>query len=189
MDTEYEDEDDFADATMDKKFDWIITADTMSMKNFLNYPTSGLHPVSKVKINYRLTSRFDRQRDSYAPVLYEELWYHDCRPIGCRKVNQLEIEAGQLGALHFKEAKDIYANHCAVANVTARILLDAGLKQAMLSCVIVPAEIFDQVKSDLGQFNFFPYEIRPDTGIPATMNIYLTSQPKGREASLFYFKN
>ncbi len=34
-------------------------------------------------------------------------------------------------------------------------MLDAGLKQAMVGGVFIPAEIFDQVKSDLGQFNFF----------------------------------
>jgi hypothetical protein len=183
------DVDDFSDETMNQRFDWVITADTTTMKNFLNYPGSGLHPLSKVKVTYRLTSRFGRQRASFDPVWYEDLWYHDCKPVGCRKVHTLDVESGQQGVIHFRQSKDIAQNHCAVANATVRLLLDTGLKSAMLSIVIVPGEIFDQVKSDLGQFNFFPYQIQPDTGISATMHIDLQSEPRGREASLYYFTN
>ncbi len=184
-----DDVDDFADDTMNQRYDWVITADTTSMKDLLNYPGSGLHPVSKIKVNYRLTPRFGRERSSYDPVTYEELWYHECKPIGCRKIHQLGIESGQQGVIYFRPTKEIGDNHCSVANATVRLMLDAGLKQAMVGGVFVPSEIFDQVKSDLGQFNFFPYEIRPDTGIRATMHIFLQSQPKGREASLYYFNN
>jgi hypothetical protein len=184
-----DDIDDFADDTMNQRYDWVITADTTPMKNFLGYPGSGLHPVSKIKVNYRLTPRFGRERASYDPVAYEELWYHECKPIGCRKMHQLGLDAGQQGVIYFRPAKEVGDNHCAVANAIVRLILDACLKQAMVGGVFVPAEIFDQVKSDLGQFNFFPYEIQPDTGIRATMHIFLQSQPTGREASLFYFNN
>lgn len=183
-----DDIDDFAEDTMNKRYDWVINVDTTGMKDFLGYPGSGLHPVSKVKVSYRLTPRFGRER-SFATVPYEELWYHECRPIGCRKINQLGLEAGEQGVIYFKPAKDVNANHCAVANAAVRLILDAGLRRAMVGGVYIPAEIFDQVKSDLGQFNFFPYEIQPDTGIRATMHIFLQSQPKGRESSLFYFSN
>lgn len=183
-----DDEDDFAEDTMNKRYDWVITADTTSMKDFLKYPGSGLHPVSKIKINYRLTPRFGRERSSET-VSYEELWYHECKPIGCRKIHQLGLEAGEQGVIYFRPAKDVSSNHCAVANAAVRLILDAGLRRAMVGGVYIPAEIFDQVKSDLGQFNFFPYEIQPDTGIHATMHIFLQSEPMGREASLFYFSN
>ncbi len=183
-----DDVDDFAEDTMNQRYDWVITADTMGMKNFLSYPGSGLHPVSKIKVQYRLTPRFGRER-SFETVPYEELWYHECKPIGCRKTHQLGLEAGEQGVIYFKPAKDVSDNHCAVANAIVRLILDAGLRRAMVGGVYIPADIFDQVKSDLGQFNFFPYEIQPDTGIHATMHIYLQSQPSGREASLFYFSN
>jgi hypothetical protein len=181
-----DDVDDFSDAIMNQRYDWVITADTTTMKKFLQYPGSGLYQVSKVKVSYRLTARFARERVSYDPVAYEELWYHDCRPIGCRKTHQLGVESGQQGIIYFPPKGDISNNHCAVANTIVRLILDTGLKSAMLSGVIVPEEIFEQVQSDLGQFNFFPYRIPPDSGISATMHIFLQSQPKGREASLFY---
>ncbi|MBS1955385.1 MAG: hypothetical protein JST89_14465 [Cyanobacteria bacterium SZAS-4] len=183
-----DDVDDFSDEVMNQRYDWVITADTSGMKNFLNYPGSGLHPVSKVKVSYRLTPRFGRERSSET-VTYEELWYHECRPIGCRKMHQLGLEAGEQGVIYFRPARDVGDSHCAVANAMVRLILDAGLRRAMVGGVYIPAEIFDQVKSDLGQFNFFPYEIQPDTGIRATMHIFLQSQPAGREASLFYFSN
>ncbi len=183
------DVDDFSDEIMNQRFDWVITADTTSMKNFLKYQGSELHPLSKVKVTYRLTSRFGRQRASFDPVWYEDLWYHECKPVGCRKAHTLGVESGQQGVIHFRQTKDIAENHCAVANATVRLLLDTGLKSAMLSSVIVPVEIFDLVKGDLGQFNFFPYQIQPDTGISATMHIDLQSEPRGREASLYYFTN
>ncbi len=181
--------DDFSDDTMNKRYDWVIMADTTELKDFLKYPGSGLHPVSKVKVYYRLTPRFGRERGSYAPVAYEELWYHECRPIGCRKTHSLDIDSGQQGVLHFRPNKNFGNSHCAVANAIVRLMLDAGLKQAMVSCVYVPADIFDQVQSDLGQFNFFPYELKPETGIRSTMHIVLLSQPTGRESSLFYFRD
>jgi|688.fasta_scaffold162928_1 hypothetical protein len=184
-----DDVDDFSDDTMNKRYDWVIIADTTPMKKFLDFPSSGLNPVTKIKVNYRLTPRFGRERSSYAPVAYEELWYHECKPIGCRKTHSLDIDWGQQGVLHFRPGREIGNSHCAVANAIVRLMLDCGLRQAMVSGVYVPVEIFEQVKSDLGQFNFFPYEIQPETGISATMHIFLLSQPTGREASLFYFKN
>ncbi|MBS2001526.1 MAG: hypothetical protein JST44_08465 [Cyanobacteria bacterium SZAS LIN-5] len=184
-----EDVDDFSDDTMNKRFDWVIMADTTEMKNFLSFPSSGLHPVSKVKVAYRLTPRLGRERSSYAAVAYEELWYHECRPIGCRKVHTLDIDSGQQGVIYFRPNRNMGNSHCAVANAIVRLMLDTGLKQAMVSTVYVPADIFDLVRSDLGQFNFFPYEIQPETGIRSTMHIFLQSQPSGRESSLFYFTN
>lgn len=187
-DNDPDDVDDYSDDVMNQRYDWVITCDTTPLKNYLNYPTSGLHPVSKVVVHYRLTPRFGRQRASYDPVFYEELWYHDCKPIGCRKVSQLNIENGQQGVIHFRPFKDMYSSHCAVANAAIRLLLDTSLKKAMLSCIIVPDEIFANVQSDLGQFGFFPYQIQPDTGIAATMHIFLQSQPSNYESSLYYFK-
>lgn len=181
--------DDYSDDTLNKRFDWVITADTTTLKNYLNYQSSGLHPLSKVKVSYRLTPRFNRQRLSFDPVWYEDLWYHECKPVGCRKVHVLGLDSGQQGAIYFRNSKEAVLNHCAIANTTVRLLLDTGLKQAMLSSVIVPLECFDKVSSDLGQFNFFPYEIKPDTGISATMHIDLVSQPRSREMSLYYFRN
>lgn len=184
-----DDEDDFSESTINQRYDWVINADTTSMKDFLKYPGSGLHPASKIKVRYRLTPRLGREHISYAPVAYEELWYHECRPIGCRKTHTLDLPSGQQGIILFSPGNEIGSNHCSVANAAVRLILDAGLKQAMVSAVFVPIEIFEQVKSDLGQFNFFPYEIQPETGIRATMHIFLQSQPTGREASLFYFQN
>jgi hypothetical protein len=184
-----DDVDDFSDDTMNKRYDWVITADTTVMKKFLEFPGSGLNPLTRVKVNYRLTPRFGREHASYDPVAYEELWYHECKPIGCRKTHSLDINWGQQGILHFRPGREIGNSHCAIANAIVRLMLDTGLRQAMVSGVYVPAEIFEQVKSDLGQFNFFPYEIQPETGIRATLHVFLLSQPSGREASLYYFSN
>ncbi|HEY9677179.1 MAG TPA: hypothetical protein V6C76_04195 [Drouetiella sp.] len=180
--------DDFSDDAFNKRYDWIIAVDSLNMKDYMNYKGSQLHPIARERINYRLTNRFGRERASYDPVFFEELWYHDCSPIGCRKAHNLNIDAGEQGVIYFKPSKDIYANHCAVANTTVRLLLDCMLKKSMLSCVIVPDEIFAQVQSDLGQFGFYSQEIKPDTGIAATMHIMLMSQPSSKEASVYYFK-
>ncbi len=176
----------YSDDTMNQRYDWVITADTMPLKNYLKYPTSGLYPLDKVRVTYRMSRRLGRERSDQT-VQYEELWYHECKPIGCRKWHSLDIESGEQGVIHFRTSSHVYDHHCAIANTIIRLMLDVCLQYSMLSTVVIPMETFDAVVSDLGQFNFFPYQIKPDTGVRASMHLTLVSEPKGRTQSMFYF--
>ncbi len=70
-----------SDSWIDARYDYTIYLKPKNLPNLLNYPTSGLHPITDVSVSYRVAPRF--QPRSLQQVHYQDLWYHVSRPIGC----------------------------------------------------------------------------------------------------------
>src|ERR1700679_3666790 len=76
------------DDSLNQRYDWVITVNVKILKDYLNYPTSNLVPMTKLSVIYRQTARLNQnQNRNTDPVQFEDLWYHECRVIGCRRYN------------------------------------------------------------------------------------------------------
>jgi hypothetical protein len=166
------------DGEMDRRFDWTITVKTSIDNAALNYPTSTLKPMSKLSADYRLTPRLSPDGTA-RPTRYEDLYYHEGKPIGCRLFNRLNIPANYQGAIRIVPSKDASESTAAIANAISRLCLDIGVRKAVLTVVFIPADIFSDVKDSLTQFNFYPTQGGP---IP----LFLFSDPYGQRANLYY---
>jgi hypothetical protein len=167
-----------SDAEMDRRFDWTITVKTTIDNAALNYPTSTLKPMSKLYTEYRLTPRLCPDGLAH-PNHYEDLYYHEGKPIGCRLFNRLNIPQNYQGAIRIVPSKDASESTAAIANAISRLCLDIGVRKAVLTVVFVPADIFSEVKNSLSQFGFYTTQGGP---IP----LFLFSDPYGQRANLYY---
>src|SRR5262249_16720335 len=166
-----------SDAEMDRRFDWTITVKTSIDNAALNYPTSTLKPMSKLSAEYRLTPRLNSDGLAH-PMPYEDLYYHEGKPIGCRLFNRLNIPQNYQGAIRIVPSKDASESTAAIANAISRLCLDVGVRKAVLTVVFVPANIFNDVKDSLTQFGFWQTEGGP---IP----LFLFSDPYGQRCNLY----
>ncbi len=175
----------FDNSSLDQRFDFVITVQTQVLKNYMSYQGSTLNPITQLSVTYRETPRLNRDRVSKT-VQYEDLWYHDCHAIGCRRYNVFQIEPGEQGAIRFVPSQDTTASGCAIANATTRLLLDIGLNQSALAAVFVPADAVGSVTSEFEQFNFHPFTPKPDHGLKAAMSLFICSEPEGTKQYLYY---
>jgi hypothetical protein len=143
-----------SDAWLDARYDWVAYLSPNTLSNYLNYPTSGLHPIVNVAVNYRVSPRFSKAEAS-KQVHYEDLWYHTAQPIGCRKFGKLAIGPGWQGAIVVPDTNDAASNPGAIANTIVRLLLDVNLAKCTLVLVFAPPQLEQQICDQLGQFNFF----------------------------------
>ena len=167
-----------SDYEMDRRFDWTITVKTTIDNAALNYKTSTLRPLAKLSCEYRLTPRLNQDGIAH-PTHYEDLFYHEGKAIGCRMYNRLNIPQNYQGAIRVVPSRDASASPAAIANAISRLLLDIGIKKAVLTVVFVPRDIFNDVKDSLSQFGFFPIAGGP---VP----LFLFSDPYGLRINLYY---
>jgi hypothetical protein len=175
----------FDKGSLEQRFDFIITVQTQVLKGYMTYQGSTLNPITQLTVTYQETPRLNQNRVSKT-VQYEDLWYHDCKAIGCRRYNVFQIEPGEQGAIRFVPSADASNSGCAIANATTRLLLDIGLNKSSLAAVFVPADAVGSVTTQFEQFNFHPYTPQPDHGIKAAMALFICSEPEGTKQYLYY---
>lgn len=175
----------FDKGSLDQRFDFVITVTTQKLKGYMGYQGSTLNPITQLSVSYRETPRLNQNRPGKT-VQYEDLWYHDCKAIGCRRYNVFQIEPGEQGAIRFVPSDDTTEAGCAIANATTRLLLDIGLNQSSLAAVFVPSDAVGNVTTQFEQFNFHPYRPRPDRGVRAAMALFICSEPDGSKQYLYY---
>ncbi|HEY9754490.1 MAG TPA: hypothetical protein V6C97_04995 [Oculatellaceae cyanobacterium] len=175
----------FDKGSLEQRFDFIITVQTQVLKGYMSYQGSTLNPITQLTITYQETPRLNQNRVSKT-VQYEDLWYHNCHAIGCRRYNVFQIEPGEQGAIRFVPSADASNSGCAIANATTRLLLDIGLNKSSLAAVFVPADAVGEVTTQFEQFNFHPYTPQPDHGIKAAMALFICSEPEGTKQYMYY---
>lgn len=181
------DADNYTDAYLDKLNDWIVYVDCKNLKHYLDYPTSGMKPITNMKIIYRIVPKNQQKDADPRPVRYEDLWYHLGVATGQKRYNRLGLPVDRLGCVIFNRTDDVYDQSRAVANVIVRMVLDIDLRNCVLTDVIVPKEMYDSVASDLGQFRFFARnELAGDAG--QQLLIHLLSNPRGIDKYFLFDK-
>ncbi len=142
--------------------------------------------MTKLSIVFRQTPRLNKDRVSKV-VAFEELWYHECQAIGCRRYAELGLTPGEQGAIRVIPSSDAINSTCAIANAITRLMLDVGLMRCSLAAVYVPADAIDGVTNDLGKFNFLPYTPAPDQAVRSSMALFIASDPPGIKHYLYYY--
>ena len=162
-----------------ERSDWVMVIESTRLPNYLKYPGSRLNPITQVRVSYlncldKIPAR---------PVLYEDFWYHDGQPIGCRRYSLLTIKpVDRRGTIFVKPGKDISANTAAVANAIVRLTVDLNVNAVSAAAVIVPEELHRQLVSDFSACGFWKRDVRAG----GQVTIRLVSNPRVFDEYLYY---
>lgn len=170
-----------SDVEMDLRYDWTIDAKVID-SNYLSYPGSKLKPITKLLISYRMNPRFIEIPAAGKHIDYEELWYQAGQAIGCRRLHTPDIPETYQGAIRIMPSAATARNCGAVSGAIARLFLDLGLQNCVLSAVYIPLDIFTPVVDDLSRFHFYT-NLSPDI---KPLSLRLCSNPLSLTQVLFY---
>jgi hypothetical protein len=152
--------------------DWQMTISASSLQQYLDYPGSSLHNVSDMKIAWA-------QPAGKASNPYEDLWYSESTPIGCKRWQALGITPGTGGVVRILNTNP--AESGAVANAVLRICLDLALTKCMLKYIVVPRPVFKDVVAALSHPGLAPSPGRDEDYL---ISLYVISDD-GVESSRF----
>jgi hypothetical protein len=172
--------------------EWEMTATTEELKGFLSYNGSNFYPIVKVSVTYREITTGEDGKDSQSAASYEQpyedLYYHGCDPVGCRRYTELDLDRdlpGRIKVTH-KEGSGSQREACAAANAICRLLLDCYVLGEAPARVIAPETSYSVIAQELRRMNFFPYEIRPDEPLRANITMSLWSASGSGHENLYY---
>lgn len=176
---------DLLDPRLEEQYDWAMFVDVHELKGYLQYPGSRLYPLTDVRVIYRPLAKGKRGADYVKAKVYEEFWYHNHIPVGLKRNEQLKIAPDKFGIIYV-QPRDGEGDHLdATANAVVRIAADLWLNDVLLGYVVVPYNLFDQMVSELGRFNFSK---SASINSGAQLTIHLRSNPAGRDQIFFYQK-
>ena len=162
-----------------ERSDWVMVIEAKRLPDYLKYPGSKLCPITQVRVSY--VNCLDKV--PARPVLYEDFWYHDGQPIGCRRYSLLTIKpVDRRGTIFVKPGKDLSANTAAVANAIVRLTVDLNVHDVSAAAVIVPEEVHRQLVSDFGGFGFWKRAVQSG----AQVCVRLVSNPRVFDEYLYY---
>lgn len=169
------------------RFNCIINIDTELVDDYMTFEGSQLDPIIKATVSYRMAE--DGGPPENAPsVKYEELWYRAGDPLGCVRYRQLGSR--ELSLTQIKIASDSphpsQAEISAQANALVRIYLDAYLRIALLTSVVVPDGMFASMVNALGKDNFVSGQAVYGSSIDPSILLPLESESGKTAASLHY---
>lgn len=162
-----------------ERSDWVMVLSVTRLPDYLKYPGSKLCPITQVRVSY--VNCLDKT--PAPPALYEDLWYHDGKPVGCKRYSLITIKQfDRRGTIYLRPGKDASANTAAVANAIVRLSVDLNVHDVSAAAVIVPEEVHRQLVSDFSACGFFKREVRAG----AQVNIRLVSNPRVFDEYLYY---
>jgi hypothetical protein len=180
-------EGDFGETTLNINNDWVIYIDVERKKHLFVNPGSKLRPITNLRVSYRKTTRVSNEEEDLKPRVYEDLWYHDGRAMGSHRLHKLGIDRNKRGAIYVRTTNDASQEPRAVANAIVRLTLQTLVKDSILTNVIVPRDMFREVVTELGHFNFFK-EVEGSTASGVQTSLYVTSNPPGMDVYMYYRK-
>src|SRR5271163_2582384 len=90
----------FDDASLSRRFDFVINVQTQVLQGYMGYAGSQLNPITQLSVSYQETGRWDPSRRGQV-IKYEDLWYHNCDAIGCRRYNLFKVAPAGQGMIRF----------------------------------------------------------------------------------------
>ncbi len=148
--------------------DWKVTISPSSLQHYLDYPGSSIHGITKVAINYA-------QPDYSTSQSYEDLWYTQSKPIGCKRWQSLGITPGTAGVV---QVINVNADQCGtVANAVLRMYVDLYLHKCMTKYIVVPHTRFNNIVASFRQQGFRPPFVAPGSRFeePSRISIEIMS--------------
>jgi hypothetical protein len=141
-------------------FNCIINIETELVDDYMTFEGSQLVPIIKATVSYRMADG-GGPPDNAPSVKYEELWYRAGDPLGCVRYGRLgsrELALTQI-KITSKSSHPSSAEISAQANALVRIYLDAYLRIALLTSVVVPDSVFGSLVTALGKENFISGQV------------------------------
>jgi hypothetical protein len=144
---------DVGDDYLKNEFGWALHLDAQPMNHYLNYSGSSLHPLTLVRA-YQKIFHPGSQPDVQMSW-YEDLWYHEGKPIGLRRENALVGTSEVHGVVVIgSPGTEQSAVRTALSNSAVRMIVDAQFKHFVVDSVMVPEKEFEAIKGDLGRYGF-----------------------------------
>ena len=169
------------DPYLQREFDWAMYLDARTVDHYLNYTGSTLHPLMRARIRYRYFAR--RLGPAKWPArTYDELWYHDGKPVGMRRYGQLKIDPRDIGTVIIGFSDNRVNSSLAITDALVRLLVEMQFQRAVVSVVVVPAEQYSQILANL-QLYHITTEMPRRRG--PQMSIHFRSDPPGQEHYLY----
>lgn len=134
-----------------KRCDWVVLVRATKLPNYLNYPGSQLYPITEVRCSYLKWAN----NAALGPIHYQDLWYHSGLPVGVHRYTKLPIDKFDMGMIYVQPSPDISdADTRALADAIIRMQLDLSLNNYIVTAVLVPDQMCQQLVSDFGSIGF-----------------------------------
>lgn len=166
-------------------YDFVAILKISRLDRMTDYRGSRLKPLGLVAVSYKAHPRANRDL-TLATTPYEDLWYHDYTPIGCRRYRQMPEECTGFGAIQVLSTSDAGNFPGAIANAIIRLLIDMNVHGCACQNVIIPKDIFGSVYSSFSHFGFYEITSRPETVIPGRITLTLISDPPGETKRVYF---
>jgi hypothetical protein len=173
----------FSDDELKKRFSWVMHVNTRELKHYLSYPGARMKNLSKVQVDFK-SFLHDKPEFGWQNQHYQDFIYCDRTPVGQRRHNQLNIPAGQVGAIIIESPTgDEAAPTDAITSVILRLFLELYHKHVMTGMVLVPDDQYDAISGALERYGFSK-TYQPVDG--PQMSISLRSDSSTDDRPFFY---
>jgi hypothetical protein len=172
------------DDYLDRLNEWILYIDASNLKDCVDYRGSTLNPMTNVHVVFRLIPKPFRPTVDPTPHPYEDLWYHNGTPIGCRRHRQLGAGRNALGVIVVRDSGEVAEHTAAIANAIARLMVELYENELPCTAVIVPISIYNQLGDDLANCRF--YKKAQPKDLYHQVHIHMLSNPRKLDNWFFF---
>jgi hypothetical protein len=143
--------------TIDRRYtmgsDWVLSLNITKLNKMFVYPGSTLYPLIQVRVSY-----FTRDPNTHlwsSGQVYEDLWFHNGMPIGCKRYTRLPFKYGSYGVITLLPTQDGFEQTKSVDDTVLRLYMDLTRLNCIISSTVLPLAICDNAATELGYFNFY----------------------------------
>lgn len=169
--------------SMGRNFDYIFDVETDQVRNEFEYKNSLIGPVIKTRISYTRPNIEDSER-----VQYEDLWNNGWQTLGCRRINELDLQPGQVAIqVKHKSGFGSLKEGEAAAKAVLRLFVDLYARRQAVSVIILPDESFGYILNQMPQAGFTPGpEAQPDVPVFSPIVIPVRTNSGSDKQVLYY---
>lgn len=177
----------YTDEWLDQRYDWVLYVEPKPAKHLMDHAGSKLRPVSMMKVSYRVHPRLAKGKPNKAAA-YEDLYYAEARPIGCRRYGPLPFAENWQGAICFQEGNLRDVDRAALANAIVRLAIDVAAQKCTTAMIFLPSDMVLSVANEMHRFNF----VRAGEsafGTPSALFLIITSGTEKDRQFLIFRRN
>ena len=163
-------------------YDWTVEVKTEQLERQFEYQGSTIKPVVKAEVKYYEKGEPDNKTD------YENLWYHDGKPLGLERKHKYEITEGESVEIRVEHTtgSPTSGEYKAAANAISRILLDSYLHRCPVVIVHIKEGSLGAISSYLQARNWKIQTEEADVAVAAAVNLFLQEGDDGAKQTLYY---
>jgi hypothetical protein len=169
--------------SLGKTYDYLFLIETEQVRDQFEYQNSIIGPIVKTKITYSQPDREDSE-----PVHYEDLWMHGWNVLGLRRMNDLNLQSGQIAfEVRHKSGFGSLQEAEAAAKAVLRLFVDLYARRHSVSVILVPDESMGYMLNQMPQAGFTPGpEAAPDVPVYSPIVIPIRTVSGSQKQVLYY---